>query len=178
MVCKMPKILCSVATRGRYHSTLPMVLMAIANQTKLPNKVIVFDDNDEPEDLRKNFIYQHIFQILTEKKIDWEVLYAPKKGQHHIHQRANTMGYEWVWRVDDDCIPEYNVLERLTDYLLPNIGALGGSILTHSTHPVKATGYIEKIDDEPNITSDTLIFGKYSVKSPYLCLKLDKHNGR
>lgn len=147
----MPKILCSIATRGRYDSTLPLVLNAVINQTRLPDKLIIFDDNDKPQDLRQNFIYQHFFNILTEKKIDWEVRFAPKKGQHHIHQIANTSGFEWVWRVDDDCIPEPNVLENLASYILPNVGAIGGAILTGSTTPVKATGWIEEIDNEPNV---------------------------
>ena len=109
----MDKILCSIATRGRYQTTLPLALNSIINQTKLPDKVIIFDDNDAPEDMRNNFIYQHLFSILDYKGIKWEWLFAEKKGQHHIHQMANTMGYDWVWRVDDDAIPESNVLERL-----------------------------------------------------------------
>ena len=147
------QILCSVATRDRYTSTLPMVLMAIANQTKSPDKLVIFDDNDNPEDMRESPIYQHIFQILNYKKIAWEWLFAEKKGQHHIHQKANTMGYEWVWRVDDDAIPEANVLEQLCSYIDTTVGAIGGSILTPPNMPDTSisTGDIDKIDSEPNI---------------------------
>ena len=146
-------VLCSVATRGRYHTTLPMVINAIANQTKLPDKLIIFDDNDQPEDMRNNFIYQHLFSILNYKSVKWEWLFADKKGQHHIHQMANTMGYDWVWRVDDDAIPEVNVLNNLCYWIDKDVGAIGGSILTL---PVKrealnSTGKIEHIDQEPNI---------------------------
>ena len=42
----MEKILCSVSTRGRYETTLPSVLFSIINQTKKPNHLIIFDDND------------------------------------------------------------------------------------------------------------------------------------
>lgn len=149
----MHKILCSVATRGRYNSTLPMVINAIANQTKLPDKLIIFDDNDQPEDMRNNFIYQHLFSILDYKGVKWEWVYAAKKGQHHIHQMANKMGYNWVWRVDDDAIPEPNVLERLTSFIYDDIGAVGGAILTLPVNPdtSKVTGKIENIDREPNI---------------------------
>lgn len=149
----MDKILCSVATRGRYNSTLPMVINAIANQTKLPDKLIIFDDNDQPEDMRNNFIYQHLFSILNYKGIKWEWVYAHKKGQHHIHQMANKMGYDWVWRVDDDAIPESNVLETLYSYSYDEVGAIGGSILTLPVNPdtSKVTGKIEDIDREPNI---------------------------
>jgi len=155
----MDKVLCSVATRGRYFTSLPLVLFAILNQTKLPDKLIIFDDNDEIQDMRKEPLYQHIFSILDFKKIDWEWAFAEKKGQHHIHQRANSLGYKWVWRVDDDAIPEPNVLEQLYTYATEvskvgkPIGAVGGSILTMGMVSTvdQCTGKIEDIDNEPNI---------------------------
>lgn len=149
----MASVLCSIATRGRYQTTLPLALNSIINQTKLPDKVIIFDDNDTPEDMRNNNIYQHLFSIMNYKGIKWEWIYAGKKGQHHIHQMANTMGYDWVWRVDDDAIPEPNVLQELYSWIDKDVGAIGGAILTF---PVKqealnVTGKIENIDKEPNI---------------------------
>ena len=150
----MSKILCSIATRGRYHTTLPLVLQAVINQTWLPNKIVIFDDNDEPQDMRQEFIYQNLFQQMQIKGIEWEWLFAEKKGQHHIHQKANTMGFEWVWRVDDDCVPEATVLQSLYVHAtqFPNVGAVGGSIITGQ--PIDAsqsTGLIKNIDSEPNI---------------------------
>jgi len=147
------KVLCSVATRGRYHSTLPLVLNAIINQTRPVDKLVVFDDNDEPQDMRKEMVYQYFFQMLDLKGIAWEWLYAEKKGQHYIHQRANSMGYDLVWRVDDDAIPEPNVLETLYFYALTGVGAVGGSVLTPPYMPdtSKVTGKIDNIDSEPNI---------------------------
>jgi GT2 family glycosyltransferase len=93
--------------------------------------------------------------MLDIKNIPWEWQYAEKKGQHYIHQRANTMGFDWVWRVDDDAIPEPNVLENLyfhTTYNL-NTGAVGGSILTPPSKfdTSLITGKIEHINLEPNI---------------------------
>ena len=149
----MSKVLCSVATRGRYFTTLPLVLNAIINQTKSPDKLIIFDDNDEPQDMRKELIYNYFFQMLDAKKIEWEWRFAPKKGQHHIHQMANTMDYEWVWRCDDDAIPEPNVLENLYKWVAPEVGAIGGSVLTPPNIPntENVTGKIDNIDSEPNI---------------------------
>jgi len=149
----MSKVLCSVATRGRYFTTLPLVLNAIINQTRSPDKLIVFDDNDEPQDMRKEFIYQYFFQMLEHKGIEWEWQYADKKGQHHIHQRANMMGYDWVWRVDDDAVPEPNVLETLYSHIGEFVGAVGGSVLTPPYMPDTraVTGLIDRIDSEPNI---------------------------
>ena len=150
----MGSVLCSVATRGRYFSTLPLVLNAIINQTKKVDKLIVFDDNDEPKDMRKEMIYSYFFRMLDIKNIPWEWQWAEKKGQHYIHQQANTMGYDWVWRVDDDAIPEPNVLENLyfhTTYNF-NIGAVGGAILTPPSNfdTSICTGKIHDIDIEPN----------------------------
>ena len=149
----MDKVLCSIATRGRYQTTLPLALNAIINQTKLPDKLVIFDDNDEPEDVRNNNIYQHLFSIMNYKGIEWEWVYAAKKGQHHIHQMANRMGYDWVWRVDDDAIPEPNVLAELYSWIDKDVGAIGGAILTLPINPdtSKNTGKIEDIDKEPNI---------------------------
>jgi len=149
----MSRVLCSVATRGRYFTTLPLVLNAVINQTRPVDKLVVFDDNDEPQDMRKEMIYQYFFQMLDAKGIAWEWLYADKKGQHHIHQRANLMGYDWVWRVDDDAIPEPNVLAQLFAYTNDSVGAVGGSILTPPYLPdtLQVTGKIDNIDIEPNI---------------------------
>ena len=147
------KILCSVATRGRYFSTLPMVLEAIINQTRKVDKLVIFDDNDEPKDMREESLYQNLFWQLAAKKIEWEWLFAGKKGQHHIHQQANTMGYDWVWRVDDDAVPECNVLENLAKHINDDVGAVGGSVLNppHMPEYLKATGLIVNIENEPNI---------------------------
>jgi len=146
-------VLCSVATRGRYFTTLPLVLSAIINQTKSPDKLIVFDDNDEPQDMRKELVYQYFFQMLDAKKINWEWRFAGKKGQHHIHQQANTEGFDWVWRVDDDAVPEPNVLETLYSHIGEFVGAVGGSVLTppYSPDTGSVMGSIDQIDNEPNI---------------------------
>ena len=148
-------ILCSVATRGRYETTLPMTIMAILNQTKKIDKLVIFDDNDKPIDIRNLKIYQYLFEIMKEKNIAWEWVYALKKGQHYSHDRANRMGYEWVLRIDDDCIPEPNVLETLFSYVDDTVGAVGGAILTPPFTPCfNITGKIENIDNEPSIQWD------------------------
>lgn len=146
-------VLCSISTRGRYRTTLPMAIQAVANQTRKVSKLVIFDDNDQQEDLRTDPLYMRLFYMLDAKCIDWEWLYAGKKGQHHNHQIANQMDYEWVWRVDDDALPEPNVLEELLKHATDKVGAVGGSILTPPIiQPnVEPTGRIEDIDSEPNI---------------------------
>lgn len=152
----MSSVLCSIATRGRYFTTLPLVIEAVMNQTKKPDKLVIFDDNDEPKDMRNEFLYQHLFYVLNSKGINWEWQFADKKGQHHIHQRANSMGYDWVWRVDDDAIPEPNVLAKLYEFATNahgKIGAVGGSVINPPNPPsyFTSTGLLDNIESEPNL---------------------------
>lgn len=67
----MSRVLCSVATRGRYFTTLPLTLQAIISQTKKVDKLVIFDDNDEPQDMRKELVYNYFFQMLDIKGIPW-----------------------------------------------------------------------------------------------------------
>jgi hypothetical protein len=148
------EILCSISTRGRYDTTLPMAISSVITQTKKPDYLIIQDDNDPPKDIRDKQHYTYLLQILSESGIAWEWLYAEKKGQHFNHERANNMGYKWVWRLDDDTIADGNVLETLYYHatLEDNVGAVGGSVLTPPSMPeVNATGKIEDIYSEPNL---------------------------
>lgn len=147
-------ILCSISTRGRYDTTLPLTIMSVINQTMKPTKLLIIDDNDEPQNLLEKEIYRYMFQMLETKKIEWGVVYGQRKGQHYNHQFANKLGYDWVWRLDDDTVAEPDVLEKLykqTTY--GNVGAVGGSILTPPVEEgvmVNSTGMIDRINDEPN----------------------------
>jgi hypothetical protein len=123
-------------------------------QTKPPDKLVIFDDNDNPIDVRELPLYQHLFNMLNERSISWEWIYAGRKGQHYNHQMANKMGFKWVWRLDDDTTAEHNVLEKLYSTAISNdqIGAVGGSVLTAPTISTSnSTGKILNIDLEPNL---------------------------
>lgn len=147
------KILCSISTKGRYDTYLPLAIQAVINQTKKVDKLIIFDDNDVPVDLRTKPQYTFLFNVMNTKGIEWEVIYGQKKGQHINHELANTMDFDWVWRVDDDNIPEPNVLENLVKHISDDVGAIGGSVLFSEfiVDNTNVTGKIENIDKEQNI---------------------------
>lgn len=155
----MNKILCSISTKGRYHTFLPLAIHAVINQTRKVDLLIIYDDNDNPEDMRNYPVYQQLFKLMDLKSIKWEWQFAGKKGQHFNHQMANERaakeGYKYVWRVDDDNAPEPQVLEKLEEAmnLHPTAAAVGGAILTPNwdTSPRVATGKIKDIDSESNI---------------------------
>lgn len=161
------RILCSISTRGRYYTTLPLAIQAVISQSRQVDKLVIFDDNDEPEDLREHPTYKNLFCILNHKGIAWEWLFAGRKGQHHNHQMANSMGFEWVWRVDDDAIPEPRVLETLASYIDTDVGAIGGAILMPGRpfDTSKSTGLLENIDSEVNIQWDEV---KYLTEVDHL----------
>jgi glycosyltransferase involved in cell wall biosynthesis len=143
------KVLCSISTKGRYDTTLPLALQSVISQTVKPDKLVIFDDNEQPQDLRQIQHYKYIFTIMDEVGIEWEYLFAEKKGQHYNHQRANTMGYDWVWRLDDDTIAEPNTLKNLLLFAKEDVGAVGGSVLTPPfIKGLKSTGKIEDIEEQ------------------------------
>lgn len=143
------RVLCSISTRGRYDTTLPMAIQSVISQTRKPDHMVIFDDNDEPIDIREKPLYTHLLHILQEKNISWQVIFGHKKGQHYNHQMANTMGFDWVWRVDDDTVPESNVLENLCSHITSELGAVGGSVLTPPfIKGLNSTGKIEDIFEQ------------------------------
>lgn len=158
------KVLCSISTRGRYDTTLPLSIQSVLMQSRTPDKLVIFDDNDPPKDMRDVQVYQYLFQMLDLRGIKWEWVYAERKGQHFNHDKAQKMaakeGYGWIWRMDDDTVAEPNVLEEMISYIYNDmhgdegtIGAIGGAILTPPIYDfgVPITGKIEDIYKEPNI---------------------------
>lgn len=148
-----PHVLCSISTKGRYHTTLPLAIQSVIMQTRPPNHLIIYDDNQDALDPRMDPVYVNLFQVMTQKNLTWEWIWSGKKGQHHNHQHANQTASEWVWRVDDDCVAEPHVLETLLQHVNPEVGAVAGSCLTPhwDLTPRTVTGRIDHVDTEPNI---------------------------
>ena len=142
-------VLCSIPTKDRY-DILPLCVMAVANQTKKPDKLIIYDDG-EHKDLREHPIYRHLFITLDSVGIAWEVKFLDGKGQHHAHQMANNAGFDLVWRLDDDTIPEPDVLAKLLDRIQYDIGAVGGAVIMPGQEQEGGTNKIEDIYHLPNV---------------------------
>lgn len=115
------KISVGIPTKGRY-DLLAQTLISIALQTLKPHEVIIVDDNDEPIDLRNLQNYNYIFKLFDQKKIGWRVLFGQKKGQHYSHQLVqNVAEGDYIFRIDDDCIAEADVLENLSGIFESNL---------------------------------------------------------
>jgi len=147
-----------VPTKDRYHTTLPMTITSIINQSHKPDKLLIIDDGKR-DDLRKIPIYAYLFSTMDQKKIEWEVIFGPRKGPAWCHQIAlNNCTTELIWRIDDDEIAESNVLSTLIESLMfdKKIGAVAPLILDPSMGIEKLNintplNKIETIDKFPNI---------------------------
>lgn len=126
----------SVSTKDRYTTTLPMCLSAIVNQTRLPDKLKIYDDGEQ-RDLRTFSPFDGLLKLATDKGIDWEVIHTPRAGQVANHQHClDAATTDFIWRVDDDEIPESNCLEVLLNTIrdyerggsMEKIGAVGGLV--------------------------------------------------
>jgi GT2 family glycosyltransferase len=139
----------TVSTKGRYLTTLPLTLLSIAQQTSSPKKLMIFDDNEKPEDLREIETYRNIFSMLIDKGIQWEVIYGEKKGQVANHQKAlELVTTEFIYRIDDDCVLEANVLEELLKFMKDEkVGAVGGLVLDPKFGLKESVSASNKIED-------------------------------
>lgn len=125
------QVTCVVPTKNRYFSTLPLTLTAIANQTQPPNKLVIYDDSDEQLDLREDPTYKHVFGHLEQKGISYYWVWSGRQGQVVSHQQSlNDATTEFIWRVDDDNVPDPKVLYKLYHAINDDddIGAVGGCV--------------------------------------------------
>jgi hypothetical protein len=120
----------TISTKDRYFSTLPLAISAVLSQTVKPDRFILFDDG-EHRDLRGVTPYNSFFRMLDWKGIKWEVVFGERKGQVANHTKALLIAQTpYVWRMDDDNIPEPDCLEKLLPHFKDErVAAVGGLVL-------------------------------------------------
>lgn len=124
------KITVGIPTKNRYDS-LSHVLLALAFQTLKPIEIIIVDDTPEPINLTTKPLYEYVFRLLDQKKIEWKVIFGQKKGQHHSHQYIQEVAKgDYIFRIDDDEIAEPDTLKKLYPLILgKNVGAVAPCVL-------------------------------------------------
>ena len=153
---KIADVTIYVSTTGRYETTLPLCLTAIANQTLIPKYLIIYQD--DKYEMKTSPIYQHIFALFKEKGIITKRIQGKGVGQVMNHQKAlKDSTTEWIWRLDDDQVPEPNVLEKLCEHISDSVGAIGCSIIDpgqsefYNKTPAGYSINIEDIRSKPNL---------------------------
>jgi len=149
-----PSVLCSICTKNRYDSTLPLAIQSVIMQTVKPDALMIYDDNTEADrkDIRENETYGYLLEMLDRAKIKWFVVFGAQLGQHYGHQEANHREFKYVWRLDDDEVAEPDVLEKLLSHMADDVGAVGGAVKTRGFGGSNgASPKLERIFNSPNV---------------------------
>ena len=137
----------TISTKNRYFTTLPSCLISLTNQTILPKKVIIFDDGDHL-DLLNEDLYINIFSLFKVKNIEYEIILGLGEGQVKNHQKAlEVVTTDLIFRLDDDCILETNVLETLLNTFTDKTAAVSCLILFSKFTITKNPLASSKIED-------------------------------
>ena len=141
-----------ISTKGRYETTLPLAITSILNQTLLPSHLVIIQDDYESYDMRQSSTYSHLFSLIEQKGIKWKVIFGKGKGQVLNHQTMiEESETSWLWRVDDDNVAEYNVLETLCSHIQSDVGAIAGAVVDPKNSVKGETSvYIKDIDSKLN----------------------------
>jgi GT2 family glycosyltransferase len=106
-----------ISTCNRYDSLL-LCLNSLIYQTYIPSEILIYDDTPEEdwEDCRDDILFQHFFNVCQRLTIKWHVHRGSEKGQvaNHIRSLEDASHY-WIFRVDDDCYVESDVIKRLVE---------------------------------------------------------------
>lgn len=149
-------VTCCISTKDRYTTTLPMTLMAIAQQTRPPERLEIYDDGAQ-KDLRELAPFDQIFRLLDLKGIKWEFFATPRGGQVLNHQHCLDVAQtDLIWRVDDDECPVPDCLAHLLFEMEhdDDVGAVAGLVLVPgqiNPAPAWLDGTLATIDQGPNL---------------------------
>jgi hypothetical protein len=78
-------------------SYIPLILQSLANQTKLPNHLVLVESRRNPADLRTRSDYQDLFSLLSQKQIPWNLIY--KVDSSTLLKYLAYLGHEWCWLI-------------------------------------------------------------------------------
>lgn len=137
-----------IPTKNRYSSTLALTLQAVITQTYRPAEILIYDDSEEPVDIREWEAYKFLLILANKLGIKWQLVYAPKLGVWASHQDSiKRASCPLIWRVDDDCIPEPTVLSNLIASINEGVSAVAGSVLHVDANPPTCPDtYTNKLD--------------------------------
>jgi glycosyltransferase involved in cell wall biosynthesis len=163
----------SLCTRDRHYTTLPMAMASMATQTRQPDFVYIYNDSTDPVDIRTIPTIRSVLKTYDQKGIGWYIIYGKKQGQHFGDQEINTRAHGLVFRFDDDCVAEPDVLEKLEQAMTDDVGAVACTII----NPEKpmfgvATGKLANIRNEPNIQ---WVGGQGEVEHLHSCFLYRSH---
>lgn len=144
-----------LTTFERYETTLPICLLSLVNQSRIPNRIVLVDDNKEKKFYDSSEL-KNIISFLRIKGIQFDYYHGQSKGATSALQIGlDKISDGWVLKVDDDNSLEYNVIELFENNISNNVGAIGGLIIDktirqdieYNLYPKCVDGYYNKIEN-------------------------------
>jgi|YelNatPaOPRAMG01_1025707.scaffolds.fasta_scaffold19814_5 rhamnopyranosyl-N-acetylglucosaminyl-diphospho-decaprenol beta-1,3/1,4-galactofuranosyltransferase len=99
---------CAVIVTYNRKEVLKKCLKALLNQTVSPNEIIVIDGPSTDGTMQ---LMREKFSEITYVRLDEDV--GGAGGFYEGMKLAYSKGYDWIWVMDDDAIPEKDALEKL-----------------------------------------------------------------
>lgn len=109
-------------------------------QSRVPDNIIVVN-NSSTDGTREWLAQQRDLTVITQANA------GSAGGQYTGIKTAYDLGFDWMWCMDDDCMPEYNALRELEQFFLTAtarpIGFLASRVLwsDSSPHRMNLPGY-------------------------------------
>lgn len=144
-----------LTTFGRYETTLPICLLSLVNQSRVPDRIVLVDDNKEKKFYDSSEL-KNIISFLRIKGIQFDYYHGQSKGATSALQIGlDKISDGWVLKVDDDNSLEYNVIELFENNISNNVGSIGGLIIDktirqdieYNLYPKCVDGYYNKIEN-------------------------------
>ncbi len=140
----------TISTKDRLE-TLLITLTSLSTNTKLPGRLIIYDDSESDVDLYGIKEYDIVLNHLKDLGVQIDIFKGGKCGQVFNHIRALTDATtDYIFRLDDDNIIEANVLEVLYDTITLEKGIGAVSCLV----PVKGYTSDKEVTTKIEINED------------------------
>lgn len=147
------KVTVGIPTKDRYE-ILANCLQSIIFQTYPPFEIIIVDDTENAPNLQEKFpLYDYLIKTLVENGIEFRVIFGQKSGPQFSHQiiQDNAKG-DWIFRIDDDCVAEPDVLLKLVSVAnVDNVGAVAPLVLLPFSQPFTSGRNMIKHIETPNV---------------------------
>ena len=147
-----------ISTKNRYATMLPLAIQSISLQDVVPYQLLIFDDGGGKTPFYQEPVYEHLFNVLSRRGCEVQVLAGDGVGQVANHQKAIDMAKtDLVWRVDDDNSAEPRVLQHLYQIIQsdPKIGAVASLVHLPWTKAepidVRSSGAIADVKSKQNV---------------------------
>ena len=155
----------------------------ILSQKRLPERVYIIDNHSTPEtyeilfenglikeksldDSPENQIFKSTYQVKNQANIELSVHYIRMAkngggagGFYNGMKAAFDDGFDWLWMMDDDGVPDLNQLQELLHYSTLNNLLYSNALVTAITDPSSLAFELNEFQKTDEVTSQPILKG-------------------